>query len=90
MSENRSANDALRSFGQAVSELRAERGMSVSELASATRTTPRRIQRLEAGRVDPPYDLLVALVNALDVRASLLVGRAEELERQMKGAGADR
>jgi transcriptional regulator with XRE-family HTH domain len=64
--------------------------MSVRELAAATRTTSRRIERLEAGLVDPRYDLLVALVRALDVRPSLLLGRAEELERQMKGAGADR
>ncbi len=90
MSENRSANDALRAFGQAVSELRAERNLSVSELAAATETTVRRIERLEAGRDDPGYDLILALGEALDVRVSALVIRGEELERQMKGAGADR
>jgi ribosome-binding protein aMBF1 (putative translation factor) len=90
VSESRSSIDALRAFGQAVSELRAERGMSVSELAAAARTTSRRITRLEAGLIDPRYDLLVALVKAFDVRPSLLIGRAEELERRMKGARADR
>lgn len=82
MADNQSTNDELRAFGQAVGELRATRGMSVSELAAAARTTPRRIKRLEAGLVDAPYDLLVALVNALNVRASLLIGRAEELEQE--------
>jgi transcriptional regulator with XRE-family HTH domain len=90
MSESRSTTDALRAFGQAVSELRAERDMSVDDLAAATRTTSEHVKRLEAGLIDPRYDLLVALVKAFDVRPSLLIGRAEELERQMKGARADR
>jgi len=90
MSEDRSTIDELRAFGAAVGELRTKRGMSVDELAAATRTTPRRIKRLEAGQVDPRYDLLVALVKALRVRPSLLIGQAEELEQEQKGTGADR
>lgn len=81
MSDDQPKNDALRAFGQAVSDLRAARGMSVSELAAATETTSRRIERLEAGNDDPGYDLLLRLGEALDVRVSEIVIRSEELER---------
>jgi ribosome-binding protein aMBF1 (putative translation factor) len=90
VANDQSAKDELRAFGQAVGELRAARGMSVSELATAARTTPRRIKRLEAGLADVRYDLLVALVDALNVKASQLIGRAEELEQETNAPDVDR
>lgn len=88
MPESRSLQ--LRAFGQTVSELRAAQAMSVDALATATRRTPRHIERLEAGVVDVRYDLLVALMDALNAKPSQLAGRTEELEAELKHAGADR
>jgi transcriptional regulator with XRE-family HTH domain len=68
----------LLALGQAVRELRAERNMSASELAAACGLSPRRIASLKAGRVDPNYDGLVALTRGLGVKASELLGRADD------------
>jgi transcriptional regulator with XRE-family HTH domain len=68
-------------FGTALRELREQRGVSRSELASALGVPERRIQALEAGRVEPDYLLLVRLAKALGVRAGALLIRADELAR---------
>jgi transcriptional regulator with XRE-family HTH domain len=66
-------------FGAATRELREQRGMSRSELAAALGVSERRVQALEAGRVEPDYVLLVRLAKALGVRAGALLIRADEL-----------
>jgi transcriptional regulator with XRE-family HTH domain len=49
----------LAAFGQAVRELREQRGMSVDDLSSASqlprerKMSSRRVSRIEAGEVDP-------------------------------------
>jgi XRE family transcriptional regulator, regulator of sulfur utilization len=77
-----SDKDALRAFGAAVRELRTERNMSVSELANGAETTTRRIDRLETGRLDPPFDLMLAVADALGVRVSTIVRRASTHEQR--------
>ncbi|HSZ05536.1 MAG TPA: helix-turn-helix transcriptional regulator [Solirubrobacteraceae bacterium] len=74
--------DDLALLGKAIRQLRDERRLSQGELAVATGVGERRIQALEAGRLDPDYMLLLALAKALGVRAGALVIRAEELARQ--------
>lgn len=68
----------LVALGQAVSRLREQRGMSTNELADATGIERVRISTLEAGRLDPTYELLIALAEGLGVQPSALVIRAEK------------
>jgi len=67
----------LARLGTAVRELREERRLSRRDLAAAVGVGERRIQALEAGRLDPDYVLLVRVAKALGVRAAALVLRAE-------------
>jgi transcriptional regulator with XRE-family HTH domain len=69
----------LLALGRAIRELRLDRGMGVAQLASAAGVDLRRIAALEAGRVDPAYELLLALGDGLGVSVSAFVIRAEEL-----------
>jgi transcriptional regulator with XRE-family HTH domain len=65
-------------LGQAVSRLREQRGMSTNELADATGIERLRISILEAGKLDPTYELLIALAEGRGVQPSALVIRAEK------------
>jgi DNA-binding XRE family transcriptional regulator len=75
------ARPALVFFGQAIGEQRAQREMTVGELAGKVGISKRRLERLEAGKVDPEWELWLALAEALHVRASSFAERARELER---------
>lgn len=85
MSTHRSPEQELAAFGQTVRELREQRGMSLDSLSSASRLprgrrmSSRRIGRIEAGEVDPHYDEMIALADALAVTVGQLVGDAERL-----------
>lgn len=72
----------LRSLGEAVRQLREERGSSSAELASALGVQKAYVQELEAGARDPDFEMLFALAPALGVRPAALIGRAEELARK--------
>lgn len=75
----------LAAFGQAVRELREQRGMNVDDLSSVSRLprerrmSSRRISCIEAGEVDPHYDEMIALADALHVTPGTLVVCAEQL-----------
>jgi transcriptional regulator with XRE-family HTH domain len=53
--------------------------MTVDELAQATSTSRQRIDALETGRLDPTYELLLALADGLGTRPSAVVALAEQL-----------
>ncbi len=53
--------------------------MGAAQLAAAAGVDLGRVAALEEGRLDPSYELLLALGDGLGVRASALVIRAEEL-----------
>lgn len=72
-----SSDDALVALGEVVCQLRDQRGMSVDELAGITGVEREDISAVEAGRLDPAYDVLVALATGLGVRASTLIIDAE-------------
>jgi transcriptional regulator with XRE-family HTH domain len=74
--------DDLALLGRAIRQLREERRLGQGELAVAVGVGERRIQALEAGRLDPDYMLLLALAKALGVRAGALVIRAEGLAKR--------
>lgn len=79
MSEITQLGQELRFLGKAVREIREQRGIAVGELAAATGMDRTRIEALEAGRLDPDLELLVALADGIGVRLSVFVVRAEEL-----------
>jgi len=58
--------------------MREQRGMSADELAGATAMTRQRIDALETGQLDPTYELLLALAEALRIQPSALVADAEQ------------
>ncbi len=69
----------LLALGRAIREIRGEHGVDVAQLANVTGVDRRRIAALEAGRLDPAYELLLALGDGLGVPASAFVIRAEAL-----------
>jgi transcriptional regulator with XRE-family HTH domain len=82
LSESRQKQPDLLVLGEAIGQIRAERGLSTVELATATGIEITRIQALEAGRLDPDYELLLTLAEGLGVRPSALVIRAEGLKAE--------
>jgi transcriptional regulator with XRE-family HTH domain len=60
--------------------MREQRGISADELADATGMHRRGIDALEAGHLDPTYELLLALADGLGVEPSALVIFAEQLK----------
>jgi transcriptional regulator with XRE-family HTH domain len=79
LSERQQRRPDLLVLGEAIGQIRVERGLSPVELAAATGIEIARIQTLEAGRLDPDYEMLLALAEGLGVRPSTFVIRAEEL-----------
>lgn len=79
MSESKHTQHELRLLGEAIGQIRTERGLSADELAVATGIEIARVRALEAGQLDPDYELLVALADGLGVGLSTFVIRAEEL-----------
>ena len=85
MSTDRSPEQELAAFGQAVRQFREQRGMSLDALSRASRLprnrkmSSRRIGRIEAGEVDPRYDEMIALAEALDVTPGTIIVYAEQL-----------
>jgi transcriptional regulator with XRE-family HTH domain len=72
----------LRGLGLAVRERREQRRLSQASLASALGVARQRISALERGQLNPRYELLVALADALGVQVGELVSRAEALARE--------
>jgi transcriptional regulator with XRE-family HTH domain len=72
----------LRGLGLAVRERREQRRLSQASLASALGVARQRIGALERGQLNPRYELLVALADALGVEVGELVSRAEALARE--------
>lgn len=67
-------------LGRAVKLLREQRGISVDELADASGITRERIGALEAGQLDPTYELLLEIAGGLGAQPSALVILAERLQ----------
>jgi transcriptional regulator with XRE-family HTH domain len=80
LSESGHRDADLTLLGRAVRRMREQRGMSVEELAGATGTHRKRVEALETGRLNPSYELLLALAEGLGVQPSALVTLAEQLK----------
>ena len=69
----------LLTLGRAIKLVRDQRGMSADELATSSGILRERIDALEAGRLDPTYELLVKIADGLGTQPSTLVTLAERL-----------
>jgi transcriptional regulator with XRE-family HTH domain len=54
-------------FGQKIRQACEREGISVAELAARTDVDAQKINALEAGRFDPPFDVMSALVDGIGV-----------------------
>jgi DNA-binding XRE family transcriptional regulator len=71
----RPATPASERMAQAIRELRDEQGLSVEQLAEATRFHPRSIDRMESGLTEPSLTMLVNLAKAFGLSVAALVER---------------
>jgi transcriptional regulator with XRE-family HTH domain len=60
-------------LGETIRQVREQQRLSVAELTARTGIDARRIRKIEAARLDPTYDVLIALADGLGVRLSALV-----------------
>jgi transcriptional regulator with XRE-family HTH domain len=81
---SRQEEDDLGFLGQGVRQVREQRNVSPSELATTSGVELQQIVALEAGQLDPTYELLLTLAEGLGVRASAFVIRAEELRGRIQ------
>ncbi len=77
MNEDMSLTDDLAKLGRAFREVREQQGLSEHDLATATGITLEDVRALEAGKLDPDYELLIELARKLGVTPALLVVRAQ-------------
>ena len=61
-------------FCERLQQLRKEKGLKQSELATILNTTQRRISYMESGKVEPDLETLVLLANFFDVSTDYLIG----------------
>jgi ribosome-binding protein aMBF1 (putative translation factor) len=73
---------ALAALGRSVRRLREQRNISARAFACATGLQPERLAALEDGQLDPDFELMVRLADALNMKLSELVGIATEAEQQ--------
>jgi transcriptional regulator with XRE-family HTH domain len=71
--------EQLRLLGEAICSVREARGSTIEGLARAAGISSEELQAVEAGELDPDYELLLRLAECLNTRPSAFVVRAEEL-----------
>ena len=77
--------EQLRLLGLAIRSVRETRGSTIAGLARAAGISAEQLQAVEAGELDPDYELLVRLAECLNTRPSAFVVRAEELGGRQDG-----
>ena len=73
----------LTQFGKRIAKLRARKKITQENLAEMVNYSPNHLSKLESGRTNPSFDLLVKIADALDVDISELFKfkEAESLEQ---------
>jgi transcriptional regulator with XRE-family HTH domain len=71
--------EQLRLLGLAIRSVRETRDSTIEGLARAVGIPSEELQAIEAGELDPDYELLLRLAECLNTRPSAFVVRAEEL-----------
>jgi transcriptional regulator with XRE-family HTH domain len=82
VSEHQRQTANLRLLGEAFQQIRVEQGRDVAELAATSGVESERIFALERGELDPDLDTMLALANAMDLRPSAFVLRAEAIAEE--------
>ena len=67
-------------LGQAIRELRGERGLTQRQLADAADVNETWISHIEAGRTNPAWGTVARIATALNTSVSQLAKRAESLD----------
>ena len=67
-------------LGRAVQLIREQRGMSTGELVRASGVPREQLDALEAGQLDPTYELLLEIADGLGAQPSALVVLAEQID----------
>lgn len=62
-------------FGQTIRQVREREGVSVADLVARTGIDAEQINAIEAGRLDPAFDVMIALAKGIGVRLSALIPR---------------
>jgi len=75
--DDRGRRPELVALGNAVRDLRGDRRLTQDELAGAAGITARYLIEIELGRGNPSVEVLLAIAEALAVKASDLMLRAE-------------
>jgi transcriptional regulator with XRE-family HTH domain len=70
----------LAALGRAVRQVREERNMSTATLAAAAGIDHERLNTIEAGLLDPGYDVLRALADGLGIELTTLLSRVGDLD----------
>lgn len=60
-------------FGQTIRQVREREGVSVADLAARTGIDPEQINAIEAGQIDPAFDVMMAMADGIGVRLSALI-----------------
>lgn len=81
MAQRSAAHVAL---GDAVREFRSRRGISQEALAELSEMHRTYLGGIERGRRNPSYANILKIADALDVRTSDLIRRAEELQSEAR------
>lgn len=69
---------SLLALGRAIRQAREQKGSGVDELAETAEVSQECIQALEAGSLDPTYELLRKIADGLGVTTSSLIVQVEQ------------
>lgn len=64
--------------------VREQQGFSVSEIAAVSDVKESRLQALEAGQLDPDFELMLNVAESMGVRPSAFIIKVEELRAAEK------
>ncbi len=70
-----------RSLGEAVRRIRKERGLTQEELYHVSRVHRNHISALERGALNPSYQTMLRITDALEISLSRLIAMSEELDK---------
>lgn len=62
-------------LGRTIEELRTRRGITREHVARTAHTNPRYIATLEAGRINPPFHVLIGVIYGLGINMGQLFAR---------------
>jgi DNA-binding XRE family transcriptional regulator len=72
----------LTALGRALALMREEQGLSGKQLALAADIPHWRVTAIEEGRLDPTFETLLGLAEAMNISAAAIFQRAEALDRE--------